>query len=69
MNNSKDKRMFIKNSNDNIYFLKNDGKKYLTVIQMRCDNECRASINILSISCNEALIYKHIDISDANKAT
>ena len=65
MDNLKHKRIFIKNYDNNIYFVKNDGKKYLTLIQMKCDNELKLSNNILLITSNDALIYKHFNISDA----
>ena len=35
MNSLKDRRIFIKNYNNNIYFVKNDGKEYLSFIQMQ----------------------------------
>lgn len=38
MNNLKDKRIFMKNCNNNIYFDKNDSK-------MKCDNELKISNN------------------------
>ena len=62
MDNLKHKRIFIKNYDNNIYYVKNDGKTYLTLIQMKCDNELKLSNNILLITSNDALIYKHFNI-------
>ena len=66
MDNLRYKRIFIKDYDNNIYHVKNDGKKYLTLIQIECDNELKISNDILLISSNDALIYKHFNISDAN---
>ena len=54
MNNLKDKRIFIKNNNNNLHFDKNDGKKYLISVEMKCDNELKISYN----NCND-LFHNH----------
>ena len=50
MDNLKSKKIFIKNHDNNIYYLENDGKKYLTFIQIKCDKELKISNNIVSVT-------------------
>ena len=47
MDNLKDKIIFIKNCNNNLYFVKKDGKKYLTINEMECDNEITITTNTI----------------------
>ena len=61
MNNLKNKIIFIKNYTNNIYFVKNDGKKYLTINEMECDNEIIITTNVLLSYEYTEHIYKHFE--------
>ena len=61
MDNLKDKIIFIKNCNNNLYFVKKDGKKYLTINEMECDNEITITTNVLLSYQYTEHIYKHFE--------
>ena len=47
MGNLKNKIIFIKNYSNSLYFVKKNGKKYLSIIDMECDNEIKITTNVL----------------------
>ena len=61
MNNLKNKIIFIKNYTNNIYFVKKNGKKYLSIIEMEYDNEITITTNVLLSYKYTEHVYKHFE--------
>ena len=60
------RRIFIKNYENLIYYVKSDNDKYLTLIQMNCDKHTRIlNIKLLDNS-NSVLLYKHFNETNTN---
>ena len=60
------KRIFIKNYDNLIYYVKIDNNKYLSLIQMNCDKNTRIVNNKLLDNTNNILIYKHFNETHTN---
>ena len=61
MNKLKNKIIFIKDYTNNIYFVKKNGKKYLTLYELECNNEITITTNILLSYKYTEHIYKHFE--------
>ena len=61
------KRIFIKNYENLIYYVKIDNNKYLSLSQMNCSKNARiVNIKLLD-NTNNILIYKHFNETHTNK--
>ena len=64
--NLRGKRIFIKNYENLIYYVKSDDEKYVRLIQMNCDKNTTIDNLKLLDNTNNTLIYKHFNETNSD---